>query len=428
MLKPVLTASCLCAATLAQAEPARLSGQQIHDLVAGATIEIDAPLGTRLPVRFTREGQVSGQARDLAPYLGSAIDTGNWWVASDQLCHKWKRWLDAKPQCLQLRRQGRTIYWQSQDGNSGTATVTVPAPVQIAAAPPAAQAEIAKPRTAPEVAPKPAAPVEPQGAADTAADADRQPPAPQARPAVADSSWVGSASAATGTLAGPQRAEPKPVARPEPKPAAQPAFMVVNVAQDDVLNVRSGPSADFAVVGELPPGSRGVTITGSCRSSWCPVVHLSASGWVNTAYLAKQAEASASVPASPGSALRGAPLARPHPFALRDPADAPRTCLTPATLVLLERIEQRFGAVQIVSTCRPGAMIAGTTYPSRHASGNAVDFKAGSRKGEIVEWLVANHRDGGTMTYADMDHIHIDIGRHFVSVAGGPRWNSWSGN
>jgi hypothetical protein len=29
------------------------------------------------------------------------------------------------------------------------------------------------------------------------------------------------------------------------------------------------------------------------------------------------------------------------------------------------------------------------------------------------------------MTYADMDHIHVDIGPRFVSVANGPQWRSW---
>ena len=29
------------------------------------------------------------------------------------------------------------------------------------------------------------------------------------------------------------------------------------------------------------------------------------------------------------------------------------------------------------------------------------------------------------MTYADMSHIHIDIGPHFVSIAGGQHWASW---
>ena len=94
-------------------------------------------------------------------------------------------------------------------------------------------------------------------------------------------------------------------------------------------------------------------------------------------------------------------------------------CLSPAALRLLDRIETQFGSIEIVSTCRPGAVIAGTSRPSLHGSGNAIDFNAGSRKGAIIEWLIANHPGGGTMTYPDMDHIHVDIGRHFVSLAGG---------
>ena len=98
-----------------------------------------------------------------------------------------------------------------------------------------------------------------------------------------------------------------------------------------------------------------------------------------------------------------------------------RSCLTPSARALLGRVESQFGAVQIISTCRPGARIAGTGRISRHASGNAVDFNAGGRKAAIVRWLIANHKSGGTMTYAGMSHIHVDIGYHFVSLGSGGR-------
>ena len=99
-------------------------------------------------------------------------------------------------------------------------------------------------------------------------------------------------------------------------------------------------------------------------------------------------------------------------------AGTSRACLTSAARGLLARIEQNFGAMQIVSTCRPGARIRGTGRISRHASGNAIDFNAGSRKGAVIRWLIANDHSGGTMTYAGMSHIHVDIGHHFVSLAG----------
>jgi uncharacterized protein YcbK (DUF882 family) len=98
-------------------------------------------------------------------------------------------------------------------------------------------------------------------------------------------------------------------------------------------------------------------------------------------------------------------------------ASTDRGCLTAAAKSLLARIEAKFGRVQIVSTCRAGAVIAGSGHPSMHRYGMAIDFKT-SKKGEVVRWLAANN-SGGTMTYANSDHIHADVGRyHFVSLAG----------
>lgn len=102
-------------------------------------------------------------------------------------------------------------------------------------------------------------------------------------------------------------------------------------------------------------------------------------------------------------------------------ASASRNCLTAPARALLGRIEARFGRMQLISTCRPGARIAGTGRISRHSSGNAIDFNAGSRKGAVVRWLIANHKSGGTMTYAGMSHVHVDIGHHFVSLNSGGR-------
>lgn len=93
-----------------------------------------------------------------------------------------------------------------------------------------------------------------------------------------------------------------------------------------------------------------------------------------------------------------------------------RGCLQPAAAALLARIESQFGPVQIISTCRPGAVIAGSGRPSKHRYGLAVDFDAGARKQAIVNWLRANHNSGGTMTYARMSHIHVDIGPRFVQL------------
>jgi uncharacterized protein YcbK (DUF882 family) len=96
-----------------------------------------------------------------------------------------------------------------------------------------------------------------------------------------------------------------------------------------------------------------------------------------------------------------------------------RGCLRPTARALLDRIEAQFGPMQLISTCRPGARIAGSGRISKHASGEAIDFNAGRRKGEVVRWLIANHKSGGTMTYAGMSHIHVDVGQHFVALNSG---------
>ena len=93
-----------------------------------------------------------------------------------------------------------------------------------------------------------------------------------------------------------------------------------------------------------------------------------------------------------------------------------RSCLTGEARALLNSIENKFGRVQIVSTCRPGARIATSGRPSKHASGQAIDFRVPGKKKQVVNWLINNHGDGGTMTYSDMDHIHVDVGYHFVAL------------
>lgn len=103
-------------------------------------------------------------------------------------------------------------------------------------------------------------------------------------------------------------------------------------------------------------------------------------------------------------------------------ASTSRSCLKASARALLGRIEAQFGRVQIVSTCRPGARIAGTNKISKHSSGEAIDFNAPrGKKAAIVRWLIANHKSGGTMTYANMNHIHVDVGHHFVALNSGGR-------
>src|SRR5262249_50545857 len=125
MLKLVITVTCLSAvAAIAEAQSGDLTGQEIAALVAGATIEIDTPVGSKLRVSYTADGHLHGQARQLALYRGAGADRGRWWVASNQLCHAWEHWFNSEPQCLRLRRDGRKLQWWRENGQHGTAVLT----------------------------------------------------------------------------------------------------------------------------------------------------------------------------------------------------------------------------------------------------------------------------------------------------------------
>lgn len=84
---------------------------------------------------------------------------------------------------------------------------------------------------------------------------------------------------------------------------AKPEFKVVHVLANNYLNVRTGPSTNYAVIAGLAANSAGVTMTGDCRGYWCPIQQDAKKGWVFRAYLA------AVTPAAPAPAVATKPVA-----------------------------------------------------------------------------------------------------------------------
>jgi hypothetical protein len=105
-------------------------------------------------------------------------------------------------------------------------------------------------------------------------------------------------------------------------------------------------------------------------------------------------------------------------------ASTGRSCLPTVLRQALEDIENKFGTVEVISTHRPGAVIAGTGRRSKHADCRAADFNPPPGKHrEVLAWLNQNHK-GGIGTYScGMHHIHIDNGdaRHWHKCVGGTR-------
>lgn len=99
-------------------------------------------------------------------------------------------------------------------------------------------------------------------------------------------------------------------------------------------------------------------------------------------------------------------------------------CLPASVRATLSAIRSKFGSIEIVSTFRRGARIAGTGHKSYHASCRAVDFHpARGSYGRVLAWLKSNFR-GGLGTYScGMHHLHIDNGpkvrfHHCVTASG----------
>ena len=310
MLGRTLVVSCFCASSVLAVEPVPLRGSTIKSMIgAGATIELDTPLGTKVPIRFSPDGQMQGEAGAVASYLGAATDTGRWWVSGNKLCQQWTRWLDAEKQCLTLQQNGRQILWESDDGKSGTATVTIRqeqmamtenAPRYGLGAPDETSARFV-PRAAPPTgeveafvmsAPKAPAAARPQHASAAVAAAPlkafttvTKPETAKVMPRAVTAVPTPLAGPARTTVAPPVRAAATSTIAPIP---ADPTFSVVGVRASDVLTVRAGPSSDHAPVAAIPPESRGVRVIGRCQDGWCPVEHEGRAGWVNSLYLAEE--------------------------------------------------------------------------------------------------------------------------------------------
>lgn len=308
---PVLLAVTLSSPAFAASSQVPLDGQAVNNLINGATISIDTPIGTTVPVRYTADGQMSGEAGSVAFALGAPTDRGKWWVERDRLCHRWNVWFEREQQCMRLRLSGDRLFWVRDDGKTGTATLTVrpqrPAeatvqPFQSAMMAPPVPQFLSQPLRAlpqvedptppkvtkplPAVAVKPAPPVVSQ---PSPAQPAKQ-PAPAAKAAPAKKTARAADPASLPKHLVPTQAIP-------PQPAIQ-TYKVAFVDDDDVLNVRSGPSSDHPPVGEIPPAAQGVKIMGGCQADWCLVAHRNVTGWVNRYYLVAESPSSVASPAS----------------------------------------------------------------------------------------------------------------------------------
>ena len=236
-----------------------LSGDALKTLIPGSILQHDTPLGTVVPVSYGKDGTLAGRAGAVAFFLGSATDRGRWWVAGAKLCHKWNIWFEAKRHCIALRRRGAKIVWDDGKGETGTATLVTYRP--------ATPARLASPKSAHVIA------------------------APVARKRPVVRKPIRTVRASTRPIA------PKVMARTPRVPPVRsvvkttrrhlraPAYRVVGMRADDVLNMRAAPTVEAHVVTTIPAGARRIQIVGACSGYWCPIKYARRTGWVNRAFL-----------------------------------------------------------------------------------------------------------------------------------------------
>lgn len=63
------------------------------------------------------------QSRAMQLFSGVYRDTGSWRITGNQFCQRWQTWNKGREQCFTVRKKGATMYWTSNDGMSGTASV-----------------------------------------------------------------------------------------------------------------------------------------------------------------------------------------------------------------------------------------------------------------------------------------------------------------
>ncbi len=85
------------------------------------------------------------------------------------------------------------------------------------------------------------------------------------------------------------------------------AWRVVNITPNDTLNIRSGPSTAYPVLGEAPPGAGGLVELGPCLQGWCNIQYGAVIGWVSGRFIAPDPN-----PAPPPSAPAGIAVRASH--------------------------------------------------------------------------------------------------------------------
>lgn len=231
MRQPALIGALIVVGASTPAMATQLASDDLKTAVSGKTVTIDTPLGLPITVNYGANGLMTGTAGTaLAVYLGAGKDRGRWHVRNGKLCQKWFKWLSGDMTCLTLRQEGSKIFWHSDEGQSGTATIELGPPafdgvtaVGLGVPPPPAREDDAAESSQPEHSQNHAAPAKPVGSKSWAKAVAVHKAAPRPEPpSAAEPRLVHAIAPATRPkfIVASMAPVPLPVAKPEHSAAA----------------------------------------------------------------------------------------------------------------------------------------------------------------------------------------------------------------
>jgi hypothetical protein len=107
------------------AESVSLAGDGLREAITGKTVYLNIS-GFELPIRYLPNGRMRGKMGAITASFSrgdGSQDSGKWWVENDQLCQKWRVWMNGEQFCYKLTLNGETVQWLRNDGRSGTARI-----------------------------------------------------------------------------------------------------------------------------------------------------------------------------------------------------------------------------------------------------------------------------------------------------------------
>ena len=99
------------------------ANDRIRQMLSDRKVLLRTHIGAVIPIIYRSNGNMVGQAGNLAFFLGSSRDAGKWWAEKGKLCQRWQIWLDRETHCMSLKEDHGVIYWRANSGKSGTARI-----------------------------------------------------------------------------------------------------------------------------------------------------------------------------------------------------------------------------------------------------------------------------------------------------------------